>query len=86
MEGQQKGSSRPRTLFTDVQEQFHTTPIREIVQPQSSEWSDPEATGREVGCLSPRPIFRTPVSEARLNVFGFERQPSGSGANTWANN
>jgi hypothetical protein len=33
----------------------------------------------------PRPIFRTSVSEAREEVFGIKRQPSGSGANTWAN-
>ena len=32
-----------------------------------------------------RPIFRTPVSAARAEVFGIKSQPSGSGANTWAN-
>jgi hypothetical protein len=33
----------------------------------------------------PSPIFRTLVFEARPPVPGFPRQPSGGGANTWAN-
>ncbi len=32
-----------------------------------------------------RPIFRTPMFEAHSGVFGFEPQPRGTGANTWAN-
>ncbi len=34
--------------------------------------------------FSPRPIFRTPSSEARL--VSLECQPMGSGGSTWANN
>ena len=33
----------------------------------------------------PRPISRIPVLETMPSITGFERQPSGSGANTWAN-
>ncbi len=49
---------------------------------------------KECGCgplltlgrrFSPSPIFRTPLFEARSRVSVVERQPSGSGANTWAN-
>src|SRR5205823_13262041 len=40
---------------------------------------------RDLGRALSRPISRIPVLEAMPSITGFERQPSGSGANTWAN-
>jgi len=63
MEGQRKGLSRPRTLFTDVREQFHTTRIRYIWQSQLSKWSNLDATvRRDTAALS----VSSPVEARKL--------------------
>jgi hypothetical protein len=55
--------------------------LEQLKQQDAEEWVQ---AGKPIPPPTAGPIFRTPVSKARPGVFGFDRQPSGNGANTWA--